>query len=818
MGAHLTYDGAMRLKVTSRGHDHVEESRQRSVIEEKFRESLEAVCPSGERLTIKLQGQVLEDCADRFEKPTIEDYDDVADMPFPDRLADKMIDLGSYGPLLSSDRKTESQYSLKNFIFSNKPEEYGFGVDGPMVTLLPYYIKDEPVSEDQVLDITDDLTGLPHAEARKKIYMYINECGHSKQYGQNTESRPSKDGHSINYSFITRSMTKNEQVELLVDWTETYETIRERRGYGRNNLLDLTKNDDHLATRFLRNFGERLRICQHHVEGMGIWSLYNTCDFIYSIFSELILLVDAFLSTGDAVLTVHQVIALRRIQWLAPFLSEQLDRIDDYLDKNRPDQTYKNQVLVAQCEKWIEDIESWNKWTALFEKIDSEPLLKDTTNTKFAVLGEEIVEEICFGLRSKIVFPMDESTWCGVACSLIDRLCVTIARHECAEGNGNRDKKLAAAFLDAACVAANSILDETNRDDLAFDSTDILRRYVLEKARLAKKLRSETKIYLVRVDEESLRPGHLPVDKSSNEIQFHKQWYLCRQVVFIVNAFAERYMSDEGGKLLKEHICERFNITTDAQKHLLDHDIKVIEEEEHYYLFKPPESKDCREERIEDENSSFWDSEIWNEAAQVDANAKRLIEQQTGQLGKTRKIKRSKRKGGTGSSGRSCSGSLLFWALVHPVLEKCGWETEKGNRPQGTYCRLDFRDFFCSNRTIASALTLLLLYLDFHLLPFGIRRGQGYQNRIDYFDSVPTCLHALEYDKRWKDIPEVKSIVERYKTMRHEWVNIKAKVQTWPTGGTKDEKIEWIRSLPDSIHEPPQDESSNSSDISNIII
>ena len=731
MGAHLTYEGAMRLKVTSMCHDHEEESPRQPAIEEKFHEPLEAICPSGEKLAIKLRGRVIED---RSQKPPIENYDDVADMPFPDRLAGKMINLGSYGPLLSSDRKTSSQYMVKNFIFSNKrkygcvnkhddlsfclcsqfivaslhvsfyktAEEYGYDVDSSILTSLPYYI--EPVYEDQVLDITDDFTGLPHSEARKKIYMYINECGHSKQYVQNVHSEQNE-GHAINYSFIASPMMKNEQVELLVDWFESYEPTRQRRGYGRNNLLGVAKSDDDIPTRFLRNFAERVNVSENHIEYLGIWSLYHTCDFLSSIFSHISLLAEAFLSTGDDVLTVHQVIALRRMQWLAPFLAEQLNRIDDYLDKNRPNEAYMNGVLVTQCKKWIENL-SWNKWTALFDKIDSEPLLKDNTGANFAILWDEVVEEICFDVRHRLIMPMDQSTYCGVARGLINRLCVTVARQNCAHlGNDKKCKILAGAFIEKARVAANNILHES-RDDLVFDSSNIVDRYVLQNARIIKKLRSKPKIYLVKSDEESYRPAHLPVNKPSNSIQFHHQWYLCRQVAFIVNVFAERFMSDTAAKLLKEQMCKEFSIPADSQQHLLDHEIKVSEDEEHYSLFQPPESSNRREERIEEENSSQWDAEIYHKEEQVDAVAKRMIEKQAG-IPKTQKRKRPKRKGSGGQ--RSSAGNLLFFALVFPVLEERGWEMEKGNRAQGTFCRPVFRYFLytesyccqCSNACFA---------------------------------------------------------------------------------------------------------------------
>ena len=124
MGAHLTYEGAMRLKSTWKDHgQEKEEIPPRSStgsVDDNFDEPLEALCPSGEKIAIKLTGQILERQADPSSRPPIEVYEDVVGISFPDRLANKLIDLGCYGPLLSSDRKTESLYLVKNFLFSNR--------------------------------------------------------------------------------------------------------------------------------------------------------------------------------------------------------------------------------------------------------------------------------------------------------------------------------------------------------------------------------------------------------------------------------------------------------------------------------------------------------------------------------------------------------------------------------------------------------------------------------------------------------------------------------------------------------------------------
>jgi hypothetical protein len=104
------------------------------------------------------------------------------------------------------------------FSFFQTAEEYGFGVNHKIILdLMPYYT--ELREENQVIDITDDLTGMPHADARGRIHMYINESGHMDAYEQNVESTQSDDGNRILYRFVAgRELTENEQVELFVNY------------------------------------------------------------------------------------------------------------------------------------------------------------------------------------------------------------------------------------------------------------------------------------------------------------------------------------------------------------------------------------------------------------------------------------------------------------------------------------------------------------------------------------------------------------------------------------------------------------------------
>jgi hypothetical protein len=63
-------------------------------------------------------------------------------------------------PVLCIDRKPEDYFVLKSFIFSQVPAEWGFGAAEKLHDM------------QQMIDITDDVTGLPTDLATKEIPMY----------------------------------------------------------------------------------------------------------------------------------------------------------------------------------------------------------------------------------------------------------------------------------------------------------------------------------------------------------------------------------------------------------------------------------------------------------------------------------------------------------------------------------------------------------------------------------------------------------------------------------------------------------------------
>ena len=159
-----------------------------------------------------------------------------------------LIELGRYAPLLKADRKPEFLFSMKDFIFDNEPSSWRFDVKEKLnVNGL----------QNQVVDFTDDTTGSPHAVARANIAMYVNEVGHDINLVENVCSLETSRSVSY-YVYIDKPMVTGETRELLINYREKYEDIRERRGYGLANINLGVKGDDDGVSRVLRNQNERV--------------------------------------------------------------------------------------------------------------------------------------------------------------------------------------------------------------------------------------------------------------------------------------------------------------------------------------------------------------------------------------------------------------------------------------------------------------------------------------------------------------------------------------------------------------------------------
>lgn len=218
-----------------------------------------------------------------------------------------LIDLGRYGPFRRSDRKTELEFGIKDFIFEHEPSgesNVNFLCEFSLLDIVLRFfcssqlnhlrflsgwmfgVDEKLRGEDQAIDITDDRTGETHMEAQEHIPMYVNEVGYNKKLVQNVLPREItgrevhyflhlkdpiyKGQEGTNFSSYVEchfNLTRYDMlsflnphsiffatqliifffslflVELLTDYLKPYEPMRERKGYGKANINKGVKSD-----------------------------------------------------------------------------------------------------------------------------------------------------------------------------------------------------------------------------------------------------------------------------------------------------------------------------------------------------------------------------------------------------------------------------------------------------------------------------------------------------------------------------------------------------------------------------------------------
>jgi hypothetical protein len=309
--------------------------------------------------------------------------------------------------LSSLDRKTESQFTVKSFIFGNAPNEW------------PFDVEEKLFGEQQIIDITDDETGSPHELARKNIAMYVNEVGHSNKSKQNVFICP-RDGRAVQYFIkLDSPMKKGEQIELLTNYGKIYEDIREGKGYGYRNLnRGLASDDEDRALALQRKFGHR-EDAENAIITLTCPNLVSMIEFVKErIYLPVWTKAKAWLndsaSRGDVPPpSREQWIALRRIHWLRSVFLRRVCDLEGG-EQLAPESGYPYQNSYNYCKDLLDSMEQ-NRFSVAVESAES-----------FFAIGEalrqEIIEEMHYTMREKLLMPFDRAVWCPLAVELLEML------------------------------------------------------------------------------------------------------------------------------------------------------------------------------------------------------------------------------------------------------------------------------------------------------------------------------------------------------------------------------------------------------------
>ena len=666
------------------------------------------------------------------------------------------------------DRKRKVDFDTKSFLFDLEPSGWCFGVDEPLLGC------------DQIVDITDDGTGEPHQDARKNPAIYVNEVGHNAELVSNVY--PRLEGSTVHYYVdINHPMKKEDEVELLGDYKSHYEPTRERKGYGSENLVGKEKSDYDISSKLQRNFAERVGM-EEMIEALTPLELFYNLEFISTrILPEVdnaarnLFSTDSHTPASSQALTPRQLIARRRLHWLAPMYLQRTNAIQasgSKLGEITFDVSGKavgeavGTEMRTMCQEWAELV----KWSTLLGESQPPPI----ADQKLKVVFEsETVEEVLYYIRDHFQHPMDVNLFCPIARDLTVQLCVA-AFQQLRLGRQLCREVLATAFLECASKAADSIrkaINSRSYADLAFcsgaegswrvkgspkDLVTLAAGTALSNSTVLKGAVSsllDIQAYQDLVNLGLMEPrfdvnhmertcdepvvitssplGSTTIEGMPRRIDFvsqqhgaiHEKWYLIWQNVHLVHAIFTGLMrtmsttpvDDQRDAEFLNELCRTVSVDVDEQARI---------------AIKAGIRTDLASPQMSFTSRASLESKPKRTGRKKKAAS---LSVRAAKPKKSRKVGKPKEK--RVKNGAPGVSKQLFVGIIWKALTGLGWTLNTGNRPT-----------------------------DFYFLPTGVRRGKefGFRNRIDFFDSHKLVLGFIKNDPRWKEKEEVRESISLY--------------------------------------------------------
>jgi len=281
-------------------------------------------------------------------------------------------------------------------------------------------------------DITDDATGDPHVYAQAQLPIYVNEVGHDQSITQNVLPRDKENG-AVHYFFhAVEPLQKGVTVELFVNYLDKYEMVRERKGYGLNNLKFGLKNDSHLPSRYYRNLLERKETLKY-ISSFNIHDIKDAIQFIQSWifvrveeknYSFMNMLKNSMLSSISKEQFDQfkiQIIARRRISWLSKNIACRLTILRN-----------ESKMLFTRKGSCIPSIEEMlNNDQDFYGKI-IDSLKMTQWNVPSTIFNEndaiaeaymqELSEEFLLDISGRIYEPFNQSLWAPATSNLLQKI------------------------------------------------------------------------------------------------------------------------------------------------------------------------------------------------------------------------------------------------------------------------------------------------------------------------------------------------------------------------------------------------------------
>lgn len=636
---------------------------------------------------------------------------------------------------------------IKNFIFSDEVETYGYGVDELIHG-----------SKKQYIDITDNATGLPHEESRRLIPSYINEIGHDSRLKRNVHIRDKENGSIHYYLDLKNPLKRGDTVELFVDYDQAYEDVRERKGYGIANIENGERSNSHEPTALLRYF-DRREFVTEEIDNFSPLDIFYTLEFIVENIQEPIdAVISEYIKKGQQIIqdkpTSFQLRARRRLHWLSDVFLARISNLLDMFPEDMPRDYAPYNSLLKHSRRWADNM----KWHSFAKDTQS---LENVDDEAYKTLIAASREDVLYSLSKKIVMPLNEAMWCPAAVDLIKKLSkytvfvlslggddmfnhlmqkylkcakktALVIRQAC------KDHDVGSRALDLLVFVSDIKKDERIdvnmlRSFEGFKESGFFRKHTTFPKGITASLLdiqayrdtmdlcclpgqfdmaivpdSESKTHEVliakgissgngvlgEVDECVVGyPRHTDFFAKGGRI--NETWYLLWQVVFVVHCFAEEFVRGNGGHYSLQALCKVVGVDLADAEAVVE---QGIENREYAIQFSSKSGK---------------------------VHPKKP---------------RSTNKGPTTRTARKGVLSFdrrLFHEIIWKTLvEEFGWTLDVGNRPN-----------------------------DFYFIPPGVKRCRGFQNRKDYFDSQLQVMNYLKTDSKWKNEPKIMEALALVKSL-----------------------------------------------------
>jgi len=258
-------------------------------------------------------------------------------------------------------------------------------------------------------------------------------------------------------------MKAGDQVELLVDYGEAYEDVRERKGYGKDNNK-LCGGDDDDAARLKRNFVDR-EMVQQDIPDLKLFDMFYLVEYLTN---DVLAPIDqrirgSFSANGQAESFTRlskDIVARQRIHWLRMQLQCRLKEMMS--NPNQDDELLLHAMTRGRKEMVTAIDESLLKWD--FDMLpDILSFLNTVSNgdgkTLQDIIRLELSEELLYSVGSKLPDPLNSTMWCKISIDLANSITWDIARYLvcCKDPEHSMALMLAEQILVNAKTAASKV-------------------------------------------------------------------------------------------------------------------------------------------------------------------------------------------------------------------------------------------------------------------------------------------------------------------------------------------------------------------------